>query len=190
MRLPRDETSGQLIVPGNRVTDLYDALENWDKIVGRSMDATTTAIVHGRLIMPLQSWPTTGMHGSNHSSWERDEEVRAALRPTLANWWYSGKLEYVAPGQRVPIIIEPVGAVPKSSHPLNRLITDARLGNHIFAAWGSVYHSVDDDTLSLAPFDFFFCVDVADVYHTAAFPGIVTETMTWVDQTGAAHINN
>ena len=78
------------------------------------MDATTTAIVHCRLVMPLQSWPMAGLHGRNHHSWENNPEAQVALGPTLANWLYSGKLEYVAPGQRVPIIIEPVGAVPKS----------------------------------------------------------------------------
>ena len=51
------ETSGQLIVPTGRVTDLYDASENWDALLGRSMDATTTAIVHGRL-MHLKDWPS------------------------------------------------------------------------------------------------------------------------------------
>ena len=44
--LPRDDTTGELIVPGGRVTDLYAARENWDAILGRHMDATTTAIVH------------------------------------------------------------------------------------------------------------------------------------------------
>ena len=142
-------------MPAGLVTDLYDARANWDAIVGRSMDATTTDIVHGR----------------NHPSWENNPEAQAALGPTLANWLYSRKLEYVAPGQHVPIIIEPVGAVPKSSHPLYRLITDARLGNHIYAAWGSVYHSIDDAAMSLEPFDFFYCVDIVDAYYTVAFAG-------------------
>jgi hypothetical protein len=97
MHLPRDGATGQLIVPSSRVTDLYDARENWHKLVDRSMDATTIAIVNGRLIMPLQSWPTTGLHGSIHPSWENDAAAQAALGPTLANWLYSGKLEYVAP---------------------------------------------------------------------------------------------
>ena len=103
--------------------------------------------------------------------WGNNVEAQAALGPTLANWLYSGKLEYVAPGQRVPIIIEPVGAVPKSSHPLYRLITDARLDNHIYAAWGSVCHSVDDAALSLKPLDFCFCVDIANAHLTASFVG-------------------
>ena len=113
------------------------------------MDATTTTIVPGRLVMPLQSWPTAGLHGRSHPSWKNNAEAQAALGPTLANWLYSGKLEYVAPGQRAHIIIEPVGAVPKSSHPFHRLITNAHLGNHIYAAWGSAYHSIDDAAMSL-----------------------------------------
>jgi hypothetical protein len=35
-------------------------------------------------------------------------------------------------GQFVPIIIESVGAMPKSSVHFHRLITYARLGNHIY----------------------------------------------------------
>jgi len=132
------------------------------------------------------------LHGRNHPSWENNLEVQVALGPTLANWPYSGKWEYVAPGHRVPIIIEPVGAVPKSSHPLFHLITDARLGNYIYAAWGSVYHSINDAAMSLEPFDFFYCVDIVDAYHTVAFAGcaqgIVVEKMTWIDQHGHPHV--
>ena len=77
------------------------------------MDATTTTIIPGRLVMPLQSWPTAGLHGRSHPSWKNNAEAQAALGPTLANWLYSGKLEYVAPGQRAHIIIEP-GLRPQS----------------------------------------------------------------------------
>jgi hypothetical protein len=104
---------------------------------------------------------------------------------------YTWKLELVFPGDFVPIIIEPAGAVDKSLPPGFRLITDARLGNHIYSEWGSVYHTADDAALGLAPFDFFFCTDIADAYHTAAFAGcgqgIVTEQMTWIDQHGRPH---
>jgi len=98
-RLFRDDTTGGLIVPRGRVTDLYDARENWDAILGRHMDATTTAIVHGRLVMPLKAWPTACIHGRNHPSWEDNPAAQAALGPTLANWLYTGKLELVYPGQ-------------------------------------------------------------------------------------------
>jgi hypothetical protein len=182
LRLASDDTTGQLIVPSGRVTDLYDARDNWDTLLGRSMDATTTAIVHGRLVMPLRGWPTACIHGRNHPSWENNPAAQAALGPTLANWLYTGKLELVFPGDFVPIIVEPAGAVDKSSPPGFRLITDARLGNHIYSEWGSVYHTADDAALGLAQFDFFFCTDIADAYHTGAFAGcgqgIVTEQMT------------
>ena len=64
IRLARNEASRELIVPVGLVTDLYDARANWDAIVGRSMDATTTAIVHGRLVMPLG----TRLHGPGLTS--------------------------------------------------------------------------------------------------------------------------
>jgi hypothetical protein len=159
------------------------------------MDATTIAIVNGRLTMPLQSWPATGLHGSNHPSWERDATTLAALGPTLANWLYSGKLEYVTPTPGAHHH-QTRGSCPQILRhpPLYLLITDARLGNHIYAPWGSVNHSIDDAALRLTPFDFFFCVDIADAYHTATFAGcgagIIIEPMTWIDQTGAAHVRN
>ena len=153
---------------------------------------TSARVALAAALIEDDSWPTAGLHGRNHPSWENNPEVQVALGPTLANWLYSGKLEYVAPGHRVPIIIEPVGAVPKSSHPLFHLITDARLGNYIYAAWGSVYHSIDDAALSLEPFDFFYCVDPVDAYHTVAFAGcaqgIVIEKMIWIDQHGQLHV--
>ena len=154
---------------------------------------TSAHVALAAALIEDDSWPMAGLHGRNHPSWENNLEVQVALGPTLANWPYSGKWEYVAPGHRVPIIIEPVGAVPKSSHPLFHLITDARLGNYIYAAWGSVYHSIDDAALSLEPFDFFYCVDPVDAYHTVAFAGcaqgIVIEKMIWIDQHGQLHVS-
>jgi hypothetical protein len=69
-RLACDDTTGQLILPTGLVTDLFDARENWDALLGRSMDATTTAIVHWRLVMLFKDWPTACIHGRNNPSWK------------------------------------------------------------------------------------------------------------------------
>ena len=46
--------------------------------------------------------------------------------------------------------------------------------------------------MSLEPFDFFYCVDIVDAYHTVAFAGcaqgIVVEKMIWIDQHGQPHV--
>jgi hypothetical protein len=152
------------------------------------MDATTRAIVGGLLVMPLRSWPTMCIHLENHASWEENTEAKVALGPTIANWIASGKLEYIPIGALAPMVIEPVGSVPKSSSPWHRLITDGRAANHIFEPWSVKYHTVRDVILGLSPADFLFCVDIADAYHTAAFAGcmrgVIEETTTWIDRNG------
>ena len=188
IRLPIDPVTGAPMFPKHLVTTMYDARQNWDKIMGAVMDTTTFAIINGLLVMPLKAWPTMCIHKANHASWELDPAAQAALGPTLAKWLAAGNLELVLFGNTMPLYIEPCGAVKKSSPPWNRLITDGRVGNWIYAPWSVLYHTLRDVALVLFRCDFIFCKDIANAYHTAAFAGcgqgIIIENATFFDASG------
>ena len=73
----------------------------------------------------------------NHPSWENDEDAKRALGPVMAKWPASGVLEYVEWNDRLTILLQPCGAVPKGLAPSYRLITDARFANKFYSDSGS-----------------------------------------------------
>ena len=192
IRLPIDAATGAPVFPKHLVTTMYDARENWEKIAGKVMDATTFAIVNGLLVMPLKVWPTMCIHKTNHASWELDPAAQTALGPTLAKWLAAGNLELVKKGNAMPMFIEPCGAVKKSTPPGFRLITDGRAGNGIYSPWGVSYHTLRDVALVLQRCDFFFSKDIANAYHSAAFAGcgqgIIEEEVVYIDANGQARV--
>ena len=76
--------------------------------------------------MPRVSAPSQQTYLRKHPSWESDDAAKAALGPVIAKWLASDVLEYVSWNDRMPILLQPCGAVPKGTAPFYRLITDAR----------------------------------------------------------------
>jgi hypothetical protein len=111
--LPSSETS-RPIIPQSRVTALVEARDAWASELG-TLDAVTRSITRGQLVMPRISAPSQQKALSNHPSLENDEDAKRALGPVIAKWLASGVLEYVAWDDRMPILLQPCGAVPKGS---------------------------------------------------------------------------
>ena len=89
--------------------------------------------------MPRISAPSQQKALRNHPSWESDEDAKRALGPVIAKWLASGELEYVAWDDRMPILLQPCGALPKGTAPFYRLITDTRFANKFYSDWGVTY---------------------------------------------------
>ncbi len=111
--LQRDE-EGRPIIPQSRVTALVEARDVWASELG-TLDAVTRSITRGQLVMPRISAPSQQKALRNHPSLENDEDAKRALGPVIAKWLASGVLEYVAWDDRMPILLQPCGAVPKGS---------------------------------------------------------------------------
>jgi hypothetical protein len=167
--LPRDE-EGRPIIPTSRVTALVEAREAWATELG-SLDAVTRSITRGQLVMPRVSAPSQQTTLRNHPSWEKDEDAKRALGPVIAKWLASGVLEYVAWNDRLPVLLQPCGAVPKGTAPFYRLITDARFANRLYSDWGVTYTTAAQLSSTLNRCDFHFSVDISDAYHLALWAG-------------------
>ena len=167
--LPRDE-SGRPIIPLTRVTALVEAQKAWHTELGQ-LDAVTSAIVSGKLVMPKISSPSQQTVLRNHPSFDKDDKAKEALGPVIAKWLATGVLEYVGWNDRVPILLQPCGAVPKGTAPFYRLITDARFGNQLYSDWGVSYTSAAQIGQALHRCDFTFSSDIADAYHLSVLRG-------------------
>ena len=135
--LPRDE-QGRPIIPRTRVTALVEAQQAWESEMG-TLDAVTATIVAGKLVMPKVALPSQQTFLRNHPSWEKDPKAKEALGPVIAKWLATGVLEYVAWNDRMPVLLQPCGAVPKGTAPFYRLITNARFANEMYSYWGVSY---------------------------------------------------
>ena len=167
--LPRDE-EGRPIIPTSRVTALVEAREAWATELG-TLDAVTRSITRGQLVMPRVSAPSQQTVLRNHPSWERDADAKRALGPVIAKWLASGVLEFVAWNDRLPILLQPCGAVPKGTAPFYRLITDARFANKLYSDWGVTYTTAAQLSSTLNRCDFHFSIDISDAYHLALWAG-------------------
>ena len=167
--LPRDP-EGRPIIPKTMVTTLVEHQEAWHTQLG-SIDAATSAIVKGLLVMPKVAVPSQRRVFRNHPSWEDDPAAREALGPIIAKWLAQGILEYVEWDDRQPVLLQPCGAVPKGSAPFYRLITDARYGNRMYSDWGVSYTSAAELSHVLNRCEFTWCTDLEDAYHLAVFSG-------------------
>jgi hypothetical protein len=92
--------------------------------------------------MPRISAPSQQTILRNHPSWEKDEDAKRAPGPVIAKWLASGMLEYAAWNDRMPVLLQPCGAVPKGTAPFDRLITDARFAIRLYSDWGVTYPTV------------------------------------------------
>jgi hypothetical protein len=115
--------------------------------------------------MPRVSAPSQQKALRNHPSWENDKDAKRALGPVIAKWLASGVLEYVAWDDRMPILLQPCGAVPKGTASFYRLITDARFANKFYSDWGVTYTTAAQLSSTLNRCDFHFSIDISDAYH-------------------------
>jgi hypothetical protein len=109
--LPRDQEV-RPIIPKTMVTTLVEHQEAWHTQLG-TIDAATSAIVKGLLVMPKVAVPSQRRVLRNRSSWEDDPAAREALGPIIAKWLAQGVLEFVEWDDRQPVLLQPCGAVPK-----------------------------------------------------------------------------
>jgi hypothetical protein len=167
--LPRDE-AGRPIILQSRVTAMVEARDAWASELG-TLDAVTRSITRGQLVMPRVSAPSQQKALRNHPSWENDEDAKRALGPVIAKWFASGLLEYVAWDDRMPILLQPCGAVPTGTAPFYRLITDSRFANKFYSDWGVMYTPATQLSSTLKRCDFHFSIDISDAYHLFLWAG-------------------
>ena len=167
--LPRDE-QGRPIIPRTRVTALVEAQQAWESGL-RTLDAVTATSVAGKLVMPKVALPSQQTFLRNHPWWEKDLKAKEALGPVIAKWLATGVLEYVAWNDRMPVLLQACGPVPRGTAPFYRLITDACFANEMYSDWGVSYTTASQLCSTLNRCDFTFSVDMSDEHHLSLWAG-------------------
>jgi hypothetical protein len=175
IRLATDK-KGRLIVPEFSVTSVVERRDVWRKLLG-NIDAVTWAIISGKMVYPRRQWVLRGSWLKNHPSWEVPR-VKLKLGLKLGAYLFQGALEVVLWGCRLPIIIEPLGAVVKKGPDEFRAISDARKGNKGLNEWGVRYFSAREFAELLDWCYLMFGGDIRDAYHVAPFAGCTGE-LVW-----------
>jgi hypothetical protein len=173
IRLPCSP-DGTIQIPRFRVTSVVERRHFWTKRLG-NLDGTTAAIVNGLLVYPRSRWPLLASWKPNHPSWEASPDVKRTLGPKVATYLYQGALEWIPPSCPPPIIVDPLGAVPKSGPDKYRLISDARESNTYVDDWGVCYWTVDDLADKLDWCDIMWGDDWKDAYHLSVLAGCTGE---------------
>ncbi len=156
------------ILPAHHVTSMLEQRHVWLRSI--RMDGITRAIVMGQLCYPRTCWRITPSYLPNHKSWESDA-VKAKLGRKMAAYFFQGAAEAVLPGQPLPTIIEPKGAVPKKGIDLFRDIADARIGNKTIPKWGTRLFTARDLASSLRWRSITSGHDLSDGYHISMLTG-------------------
>ncbi len=155
---------GRPIIPQSRVTALVEARDAWASELG-TLVAVTRSITRRQLVMPRISEPSQQKALRNHPSWKNDEDAKCTLGPVIAKWLAFGVLEFVAWDDRMPILLQPCGTVPKGMAPFYRLITDARFANKFYSDWGVTYTTAAQLSSTLNRCYFHFSIDISVAYH-------------------------
>ena len=178
IRMPLDD-SGHILYQKHHLTSMVEKRQSWLTRLG-SVDAITLTILEGKLVMPKSRFPAKPSWKNNHPSWNLT--AKQALGPSLASWISQGIVEVGIPGYcKMPLYIEPLGAVDKATAPFQRLITDSRLSNEIHQDWGVWYNSAEHLSTLLDFGDILFADDMTDAYHSTPFSGCTGELhYAWV----------
>lgn len=176
LQLPVDEASGETVLPSTKVSIIVERRAAWHTLLF-PLDGAAAAIVDGHLVYPRDNWDWVPLRRANHPSWENDRGAKNALGPTIAAWIHSGILEWVPPFCDPPLVIEPLGAVEKSSAPFYRLISDARRSNKCLGKWPVRCMNLKDMASALDYGAIMSGDDVNDAYHLAPFSGCTGELL-------------
>ena len=154
---------------------LQHAKPFWHRYFG-TLAAELETILDGTFTVAKNGLPLRPIFQRNHPSWEDDAYAQEVLIPVITEWHNAGSLEYVERLHRLPHCILAVGAVPKNSPPLRRLVTDARPINIYAEKWRVKYATVQDICLMLTLCALIWIRDLCNAYHLVRLGGCRGQT--------------
>ena len=156
--------------PKTDVVHLTRARDAWVRRMG-NLPAELAAVLEGRYVISKIEQNTRPIFRKNLASWTDNPEAQEALWPEVAKMLWRGTFEYIERGMRMPLAIMAVSAVPKSTDPFWRLVTDARPVNVFADKWNVKYISIKSLRLILGPKSLFWTVDLKSAYHLCVLGG-------------------
>lgn len=159
-----------LKVPSTDAAYLSFGKRNWEQSLG-SLSAELQTILDGNYVISKSKQIIRPGFQKNHPSWENYPDRQAKLWPEIAKMLWKGILEYVSRHCRLPLRIIAVGAVPKATEPLWRLIMDCRPINEFVDPWRVKYVSLKSLSLILQRNCIFWIIDLSAAYFNTSLGG-------------------
>ena len=154
--------------------------EAWRRRLG-TLSAELETLLDGSYCVSRSGQTFAPMFMRNHPS--LDEEALEALWPTIAKMLWKRQFEYVERHHQIPRNVMACGAVPKSTPPFRRLITDYRPSNVFVDPWPVRYISIKGLSLLLERNSLFWTRDLAGAYYNGVLGGCGAspkEVLIWV----------
>jgi hypothetical protein len=167
-------------VPDKDVAYITFSKEAWRRRMG-TLSAELESLLDGTYCVSRTGQTFAPMFMRNHPS--LDEEALEALWPTIAKMLWKRQLEYIERYHQIPRNIMACGAVPKSTAPFRRLITDYRPSTVFVDPWPVRYISIKGLSLLLVRNTLFWTRDLAGAYYNGVLGGCGAspkEVLMWV----------
>ena len=167
-------------VPDKDVAYITFSKDAWKRRLG-TLSAELETLLDGSYCVSRSGQTFAPMFMRNHPS--LDEEALEALWPTIAKMLWKRQFEYVERYHQIPRNVMACGAVPKSTPPFRRLITDYRPSNVFVDPWPVRYISIKGLSLLLERNSLFWTRDLAGAYYNGVLGGCGAspkEVLTWV----------
>jgi hypothetical protein len=172
--------SGLINVPAHDGAYITMAIDAWERRLG-SLSLELRSLLEGTYVISRSGQPFRPFFLRNHPS--LDDDAMEALWPTVAKMLWKGVLEYCARHHPAPRGIIACGAVPKSSPPWKRLITDYRVTKIYQDPWPVKYISVRAISLAIKRNAMFWSRDLAAAYYNGTLGGCgfnAQEVTRWI----------
>ena len=156
------------------------AIDAWERRLG-SLSLELRSLLEGTYVISRSGQPFRPFFLRNHPS--LDDDAMEALWPTVKTMLWKGVLEYCARHHPAPRGIIACGAVPKSSPPWKRLITDYRVTKIYQDPWPVKYISVRAISLAIKRNAMFWSRDLAAAYYNGTLGGCgfnAQEVTRWI----------
>ena len=160
--------NGLISVPAHDGAYITMAIDAWERRLG-SLSLELRSLLEGTYVISRSGQPFRPFFLRNHPS--LDDEAMEALWPTIAKMLWKGILEYCERHHPVPRGVIACGAVPKSTPPGKRLITDYRVTNIYQDPWPVKYISIRSIALSIKRGAMFWATDLAAAYYNGKLGG-------------------
>ena len=167
-------------VPDKDVAYITFSKEAWRRKLG-TLPSELETLLDGMDCVSRTGQTFAPMFMRHHPS--LDEEALEALWPTIAKMLWKRQFEYVERHHQIPRNVMACGAVPKSTAPFRRLITDYRPSNVFVDPWPVRYISIKGLALLLEHNSLFWTRDLAGAYYNGVLGGCGAspkEVLTWI----------
>jgi hypothetical protein len=166
-------TSGRTVVrtiPTFHVTSVISKRTVWHRRFKRYLGQAVRVILDGKLCLPLDHHEGPPLDAANLPSCFAHPDHTRFVDNIISEYLVTGVCSWYPPSAK-PVVICPLGVVPKKTEPFFRLVIDARGPNLRMSRWASNMRSLASSAHIFQPGSVVWTRDIGKAYIVSAFQG-------------------